>query len=308
MKGLKHLNTVLTYIFQNAPTQVPYDQFDCLGSSPYTTEEMREGKIWMITYATEDRSSIEIKDKEQAKNMSMDFGNDEVQKKILAGAATEGKKAVETVTKDLEQVVARWAKTEWTMEERFTASPPVKLNSFVVKLNSGSLLLYAPVRVRDELEFGVWLEQLGKVAWVVVASSYHTLFLPSILARFPEARVVAAPQAQDKLNHVKALVRGKVDYDSTCEEEMGQANRQLEEEGVRLFNVKGDVMTNVILAVAHGVLLTCDLIYNRHDGGIFHVSREEFDEYKEELAGLRLFKYLSCNKPNSPNGFLATYR
>ena len=143
---------------------------------------------------------------------------------------------------------------------------------------------------------------------MVVASSYHTLFLPSILARFPEARVVAAPQAQDKLNHVGALVRGKVDYNSTCEEEMAQANRQLEEEGVRLFNVKGDVMTNVILAVAHGVLLTCDLIYNRHDGGIVHVSREEFDEYKEELAGLRPFKNLSCNKPNSPNGFLATYR
>ena len=269
---------------------------------------MREGKIWMITYATEDVGSTDTKAKEQAKKMGMDFGNDEVQKKILAGAATEGKKAMETVTKDLEQIAACLAKTEWTMEERFTATPPMKLNSFVVKLNSGSLLLYAPVRVRDELEFGAWLEGLGKVACMVVASSYHTLFLPSILARFTEARVVAAPQAQDKLNLVRALVRGKVDYNSTGEEEMAQANRELEEEGVQLFNVKGDVMTNVILAVAHGVLLTCDLVYNRHDGGIVNVSKEELDEYKEEHAGLRLFKYLSCNKPNSPNGFLATYR
>ena len=38
------------------------------------------------------------------------------------------------------------------------------------------------------------------------------------------------------------------------------------------------------------------------------ISKEEFDEFKDEHLSLRLFKYLICNKPNSPNGYLATYR
>ena len=47
---------------------------------------------------------------------------------------------------------------------------------------------------------------------------------------------------------------------------------------------------------------------DRHDGGIFGISREEFDEFKEEHATIRVYKYLMCNKPNSPNGVLAKYR
>ena len=47
---------------------------------------------------------------------------------------------------------------------------------------------------------------------------------------------------------------------------------------------------------------------DRHDGGIFGISKEEFDEFKEEHATIRVYKYLMCNKPNSPNGVLAKYR
>ena len=101
------------------------------------------------------------------------------------------------------------------MEERFTVPTPMQLNSMVVKLNSGAILLFAPVRVRDEVSlhnetqkrdvrqdlglrcsfdciqvgFGAWLESLGKVSWIVVASSFHTLSLPNVLSRFPEAKV-----------------------------------------------------------------------------------------------------------------------
>ena len=39
------------------------------------------------------------------------------------------------------------------MEERFTIPPPMQLNSMVVKLNSGAILLFAPVRIRDEVSF-----------------------------------------------------------------------------------------------------------------------------------------------------------
>ena len=35
---------------------------------------------------------------------------------------------------------------------------------------------------------------------------------------------------------------------------------------MRLVYVEGDVATNALVAVAHGVLLSVDLIYGRHDG------------------------------------------
>jgi len=294
---------------QHAPTPeaVPYDQYDCLGTDPYHKVEVKEGKVWRVTYAMENKNMTSTKQKKEAKGLGMDFTDEDVQKKIRAGAATEGEKAMELVEADLAKIVALWKKTEWTMKERFSV-PPHNLNSMVVKLNSGSVLLYAPVRVRDEVGFGEWLDAIGKVEWVVVASSFHTLCLPAILARYPQAKVIAATQAQDKLNKANALVRGKVDFSSSVDEELDKANKELQAEGVQLFSVKGDVCTNVLMAVAHGVLLTCDLVYCRHDGGILNISREEFNEFKEEHADMRLFKYLNCNKPNSPNGFLAKYR
>ena len=71
--------------------------------------------------------------------------------KVRAGAASDGPKAVEKVEADLELASALFNKEEWTMEERFTIPPPMQLNSMVVKLNSGAILLFAPVRVRDEV-------------------------------------------------------------------------------------------------------------------------------------------------------------
>ena len=59
-----------------------------------------------------------------------------------------------------------------------------RLRTFVVKLNSGNLLLYAPIRIRDEVGFGKWIESLGKVEWIVVASCYHTLHLQNVIQRY----------------------------------------------------------------------------------------------------------------------------
>ena len=144
-----------------------------------------------------------------------------VRKKVRAGAASDGPKALETVEADLVSVTRMFNKEEWTMEERFTVPTPMQLNSMVVKLNSGAILLFAPARIRDEVRqsnltsestcflrrnpkhvlgnqnptqvgFGAWLEGLGsEVAWIVVPSSFHTLSLPNVLARFPEAKVTS---------------------------------------------------------------------------------------------------------------------
>ena len=89
---------------------------------------------------------------------------------------------------------------------------------------------------------------------------------------------------------------------------MKRINDQLEEEGVSLLYISGDVCTNAIVALAHGVLLSVDLIYGRHNGGAFDITAEEWREYREEHSALRLFFFSHCSKPNSPNGVLANYR
>ena len=38
-----------------------------------------------------------------------------------------------------------------------------KVNSTIVRLKSGGLLLYAPSRIREEDGFAAWLDGLGKV-------------------------------------------------------------------------------------------------------------------------------------------------
>ena len=133
----------------------------------------------------EDRSKIDPKAKKEAASFGSDYSNPEVQKKILAGAASDGEKALEQAKKDLEKMLTWWKKKEFTMEERFDL-PSFNVNSTVVRLNSGGLLLYAPSRIREEGGFAAWLDSLGKVEWIVIGSSFHTLSLPNVLARYPE--------------------------------------------------------------------------------------------------------------------------
>ena len=104
----------------------------------------------------EDRSKIDPKAKKEAANFGSDYSNPEVQKKILAGAASDGAKALEVAKKDLEKMLTWWRKKDWKMEERFDL-PAFKAIWTVVRLNSGGLLLYAPMRIREEEGFAGWL-------------------------------------------------------------------------------------------------------------------------------------------------------
>ena len=56
-------------------------------------------------------------------------------------------------------------------------------------------------------------------------------------------------------------------------------------------------------------LTECDLIYGHHDGdGLLSLNEETLKQWKPEHRGLRIFKFSSIDKPNSPNGFLPNYR
>ena len=294
---------------QNAPKPGPLlrDIFDLRGESPYEKEEVIPGKVWSVTYRCEDGGVTREDKKNEAKAFGMDPSSVVFQRKCLEGAALRGPRAVEVCKKDLEKSLKLFNQKTFTDEE-VEGMMNTKLRMFVVRLNSGSLLLYSPCRVREDAGLKAWLDSLGRVEWIVVGSCYHTLSLPSIISQYPQAKVVGTPAAQDKLNVVNALPRGKFDVNAEEKEKLDGLNLEMEKEGVQFFYVNGDVATNALIAVAHGVALNVDLIYGKSDGGVFDIERDAWNEYRDEHSGLRLFYYLTCSKPHSPNGYLATYR
>jgi len=296
---------------QNAPKpgKAPLrDRYDCTGKSPYTTKEIKPGQIWQVQFDMENFGFTDKASKEEAKVMGMDPTTEKSQKTSMLAAAQFGDKALEVAKKDFE-TAQFWFNKETLADEEVFKVGCFPLNTFVVKLNSGSLLLYAPVRIRDEVGFGAWLDLLGPVEWIVVASSYHTLHIQSVAERYPNAKIIGSPAAEDKLNFVNGLIRKKFDYNSTDENDLKAANSKLEKEGVQLFCVDGDVACNAVVAIAHNIAIECDLIYGHHDGeGMFGLTKETFREFRPEDWIDRFTKYSIISKPSSPHGFLPNYR
>ena len=294
---------------QNAPKpgSVLKDIYDLTGESPYQTEEVVAGKVWAVTYKSEDAGVTREEAKNEAKAFGMDPTSPEFRKKVLEAAANYGPRAVEVCKADIEKSVKLFNKKTWSDEELKEVLTN-KLRMFVVRLSGGSLLLYSPCRIREEAGLKAWLDSLGRVDWIVVGSCYHTLSLQAVIRQFPQARLIGTPAAQDKLNVIKALPRGKFDVNAQDRDKVDSLNVEMEKEGVKFFYVDGDVGTNALVTIAHGVALTVDLIYGKHDGSVFDIEREDWNSYKEEHSGLRLFYFLTCSKPHSPNGYMATYR
>merc|ERR1711892_689646 len=296
---------------KNAPkpgVNIPRDRYDLTGETPYKIEEMKPGKIGQVTYDMENLGVSNSEAKKQAKSFGMNPADEKYQEKCLKSAALLGEGVAEVVRKDLETAKYWYGKDDITDEE-ILKSGPKSLKVFVVKLNNGSLLLYAPVRIRNEVGFGDWLDSLGPVEWLVVASSYHTLNIQAAAEQYPDAKIIGAPAAEDKLNFVNALVRMKFDYNCTDQADLKTVNSKLEKEGVTLHYVEGDIGTNAIVAIAHNVALECDLVYTHHDGeGMFHISKDQFRKFLPEDWTYRLFKFAMISKPNSPHGFLPNYR
>ena len=120
-----------------------------------------------------------------------------------------------------------------------------------------------------------------------MGSSAHTLSLAGVIAQYPGAKILGTNNAQDKMNVINALPRGKFDYNAAKAEDLESLNQELSKEGVRLFYVEGDVCTTAVVAVAHGVLLNVDLVYGRHDGGAFDIRADEWRLYKPEHSSMR---------------------
>ena len=169
------------YVKQNAPdpTKFTRDLHDLTGESPYTRVEVVPGRLWEVTYLTENMALTDKKTREGMKVLGIDPTSEVFKEKALAGAASHGPEAVELCKKDLVTALEWYNKTSLTSEEERLAFSDKK-RMYVVKLESGELLLYNVIRVREEHGFKAWLDGLGRVGWVVIGSCYHTSYLPHI--------------------------------------------------------------------------------------------------------------------------------
>ena len=149
----------------------------------------------------------------------------------------------------------------------------------------------------------------GRVEWIVIASGAHTLNIKPVVARYPDAKIIGPPQAEAKLKFIDALPRGNLDFNSTNPDHLAEVNASLESEGMKLFNVAGDVATNALVAVfEEKQLMSCDLLYTHVDGGFLTMSKDRFEKFLPEDWFMRLFRYNTTTKPNSPHGILPVYR
>ena len=298
---------------QNAPnpSTVPRDKHDICAETPYTTEELVPGKLWSVKYEQEDKVMTgDKKFKQVMKGFGIDPLSESYKQKCLAGAKSLGAEWEKLCRQDLEIAADFYSRETFTEEEmRRTCNMPIHM--FVVKMNNDNLLLYCPVRIREEYGFKSWLDGLGRVEYIVVGASSHTNFITGVFKQYPEAKIIGSPCAWDKIKVINGLPRGleRFDVNSLDAEELAVLNTELEELGVTVVSVDGDIGTNSLAVLAHHHLLNCDLLYGSHDGvTAFGMTREEMLQEGLEYVSTRLFKFLMMSKPNSPNGCLASYR
>lgn len=289
----------------NAPKELDIpDWYDYFGENPYKIEEVVKDKVWMVKYKAANFMAFGPEAKAFTEMFGLEYSDEKVCENTIQGAAKFGEKAAAQVVKDLEMAKAaeKLKEEQGKTKETVKAVGPFSMNMAVVKLNSGDLLLYSPVRVRDEFEFGSWLEKLGPVKWIVTGSSAHTMTIPSILKRYPDVKYVAPRDAWMKLKHFEGIGKEKPEYDYTNISDLERLNKELADEGVKFYWISGDCATSTVVGVAHNTALEVDLVYSNCNG----LSKEVMED--EELFNERLFKWNLMTSPNSPNNALPPYR
>jgi len=289
------------FVKPQAPTadMLPLDVFDVLEEDPYTIEVVETDKIWRVEYMRggSDPAGLSF----------FGIANDKTNyDKILRAAELEGKQAVEQFKQDWARFVdALSIDPEKGKKGEYCRIMRAPLYMFVVKLESGDILLYAPIKIRDNTNLSKWIDELGIVKYIVIGSGSHTLYLPSTLERYPDALVIGPTIAQLKLQYANALIRKKVDYNSIIPAEMDVINKELISQGVTLHNVDGDA-AHALVVLAYNTILQTDLIYKHHEDTQFISGTQNLDDPLSFITRLYIWRLVS--RPNSPFGYLPGYR
>lgn len=266
----------------------PKDSIDILGTNevdPYKKREILPDKIWGVQYKY-------IVDANLAKFMEM----------FLEGTKEERQaNAIENAPDHLKSTL----KQDFERKDEYNALTDVekaKLGGdmfqemFVVKLDDSSLLIYNPVRMHPQMIN--WIKKKGEVKYIVSGSSAHTNHLPSTATTFPAAKIVCASIADAKCQAVGMRpadylydlrkVDEAIPTHDQCRGTLDDAIRMFDDK-VKLFHIRGDVMTEALFVLAHGHLFETDLLYTPSDEGM---KESEFETSTSPIqTGGRIFTY-----------------
>jgi len=282
------------------------DTWDLNKQSPYKVDQIND-KVWRIEYTRENHIMTKPLYRQAMKTTGIDFDDERTYAKIMQGAESYGREMSAQAHKDIAEIKRLQALE--TISDQDMELMWWKENMIVIKLNSGGVMLFAPVKIHDETEFGKFLAGLGDVKYIVAPSCEHNLQLPGIINKYPNAKIVAHSTTEKKLNNLQVLRKGKLDSDFSDRSDLEQLNNELKDEGVQMFYIAGDCATNSLFVVAHKVALEADLIYTHADGeGALMFDKAEFRAADPKDVFGRIFKFRLLSKPNSPNGFLPPYR
>jgi hypothetical protein len=274
-------------LIKSSKPSPPKDSIDVLGTDevdPYEKREIVPGKIWGVQYKC-------LVDPQLAKFMEM----------FLEGTPEERQAtAIANAPDHLKDVL----KADFKRKEEYDALSEVekaKLGGdmvqemYVIRLDHGGLLLYNPVRMHPQMVD--WIKQRGEVKYIVSGSSAHTNHLPKTAVTFPDAKIICASIADAKCQAVDMRPADYL-YDLRRDEEppkqyVGRATLQDapdEFDGkVKLFHIRGDLMTEALFLLVHGHLFVIDLMYTS--------SEQEMKDRKFETGtspiqtGSRIFTY-----------------
>eukprot|EP00569_Conticribra_weissflogii_P002034 CAMPEP_0171340486 /NCGR_PEP_ID=MMETSP0878-20121228/8601_1 /TAXON_ID=67004 /ORGANISM="Thalassiosira weissflogii, Strain CCMP1336" /LENGTH=431 /DNA_ID=CAMNT_0011842563 /DNA_START=55 /DNA_END=1350 /DNA_ORIENTATION=- len=279
----------------------PKDAIDILGPnsdvSPFEISEVLSGKIWRVRYHY-------LIDPEFKKAMEG----------ILGGSMADLKdKALEIVPDHLRETLEKDFKISeeydaLSEEERARNGGDMKQDMFVIKLEGeGGLLLYNPIRMHAEVK--KWIEERGKVKFIVSGSSSHTNHLPGTALAYPDAKIVCASAADAKCKLVgmrPADYLYDVNKDGTGRGTMKDAKESLKGR-VELFHVDGDNCTQALMILAHKHLFEVDLVYTPSEEGMKEI---EFETGKTAShSKFRMFYYCNISPKIEPLGYeLPIYR
>ena len=226
------------------------DPFDCNGKNPYHIEEVLENKVWRVTYDIENFGITHVEDRKGGEVIYEEkIGSEAYNNKILASAQKYGAEAVAIAKKDIEKMTSWHARSSFPKEQLFDIIEPWFMNMTIVRLNSGGLLLYAPVNVHTDAEDLIlsWLKSLGSVEYLIVASSAHTLFLPYAIKAFPQAKIAGPKAAEEKIRFINVVE--KFDFITDDKDNLKELNLVLDKEGVEIFELEGDAACNAVMCL-----------------------------------------------------------
>ena len=83
-----------------------------------------------------------------------------------------------------------------TSEMRMSGGVCFPLRMTIVRLPDGALWLHSPIRIDDAL--AAEIDALGRVAYLVAPNCFHHLHVKKARARWPEAKIYAAPGLDEK--------------------------------------------------------------------------------------------------------------